>query len=108
MDRTPLTDEQFAAIKELMLAIVELTLRPLYTELTVLSTVVQAWKKARPAEVATIERICAIAHDSADINKSVDQRIESILRVVNSLDQPSRDRVIEALIEQYSRATTVN
>ena len=104
----PLTDEQFAAIKELMLAIAELTLRPLYTELTVLSTVVEAWKKARPAEAATIEQLFAIAHDSNDIKKSVDQRIESILRVVNSFDQPNRDRVIEALIGQYSLATTVN
>lgn len=101
------TDEQFSAVKQILLAVIEEALRPLYTELSSQQVVIEAFKKARPNDVAMFDHLLDLARNSQETKTSVDRRIGQLLQVANSLDQSNRDQTIAEVIRQYFGSTSV-
>jgi hypothetical protein len=101
-------DQLWAAIKQTMEAFVDITARGLYTEITVLSVVLEAIKKARPEQASMIENLVQMARDSENTKQSVDQRIEPFLRLIRLLDGPDRDCAIQDLMKQFEKTKLPN
>jgi hypothetical protein len=97
-----MTENEFwAVMKQTLTILTDTAMRGLYTEITALSVVVEAFKKARPEQAQIIDHMIQMARDSEDTKRSVDQRIEPILKIVRLLDGPDRDRAIQDLTKQY-------
>lgn len=98
-----ISDECWGVIKQLMLAIINVPLRSLHTEVTVLTAIVEAIKGARPELRPAIDQMAQMAYGSEDTRRSVERKLEPTLKVVNSFDQSSRDRALEEIMRLYSR-----
>jgi hypothetical protein len=101
-------DEFWMATKQMMTTFIDTTVRSLYTEITVLSVVLEAIKKSRPEQALIIENLVQMARDSEDTKRSVDQRIEPFLKLVRSLDGPDRDRALQYLMKQFEKTNLPN
>jgi uncharacterized protein (DUF2236 family) len=96
-----INDECWAFVKQLMLGLANITMRQLYTEIMALETVIAATKKASPHRAQAIDQCLAIARDNPDIRREVDKKVESIVKIVNSFDQSTRDQTFDELIRTY-------
>jgi DNA-binding MurR/RpiR family transcriptional regulator len=101
-------DECLAAIKEFLVPIVDKVLREQYTEIRALSVLVAACKNAHPAEAALLDQLLETARNSEDIKKVVDVKIESILKMLRSLDLSNLEQVSQALMRSDAQSKVVN
>lgn len=107
-ENNPITERDWALIGSILSTLLELTIRPLYTELTALSATVEAMKKAQPHLTQKIELALDFARHSEDTKRSVDQRIAEFSKTLQSLDQPNRGRALEDLLRQVAQTNRVN
>ena len=93
-------DECWAEIKQTLMVLTDVAMRSLYTEITALSVVIEAVKKAHPEQASKIELILQMARGSEDTRRSADQKVEPFLKLIRLLDGPDRDRAIQDLVKQ--------
>jgi hypothetical protein len=101
-------DECLAAIKGVLVTLTDRVLREQYTEISALSVLVAACKNARPAEAALLDQLLETARNSEDIKKAVDVKIESILKMLRSLDLSNLEQVSQALMRLDAQSKIVN
>jgi hypothetical protein len=78
-------DEFWMATKQMMTTFIDTTVRSLYTEITVLSVVLEAIKKSRPEQALIIENLVQMARDSEDTKRSqltADIALEDVLSCI--------------------------
>jgi DNA-binding MurR/RpiR family transcriptional regulator len=98
-------DDCLALFRDALLSIIDKVMREQWTEIKALSTAVVAWKMAHPEQSPLIDQILETARHSEDIKRSVDAKIESILKILRSLDLSNLKEVSEALIRSNTQAT---
>jgi len=110
MDEKPIhiNDECWGFIKNLLHAISDTTIRSLYTEIIALETVILGMKKSRPHQAVAIDQCLAIARDSEDIKREADKRVQSVLKIVNALDQSNREQVLPDLVRLCTQIAREN
>ena len=97
-----ISEECWKVIKQLLCEITEKTLRPLYTEIMVLDLAFSVMKRSLPQQRAALDQWLAMAYDNEGIKQDVDKRIQSILKMLNTLDQSNRDQVLAEIARQYT------
>ena len=83
-----------------LMALTDRVLREQYTEIRALSALVAACKNAHPAEAVLLDQTLETARNSEDIKRAVDLKIESILKLLRSLDLSNLEQVFQALMCQ--------
>jgi hypothetical protein len=103
-----LSDEILAAFSQLLEILTESVFRPQLTEIMTLSLAITAIKNAHPGEAAVIDQHIELIRHSEDMKKSVDGKMQVLLKTFRSLAGENPDRVFQELMRQFDRAGTVN
>jgi len=109
MDEKPIhiNEDCWAFVKQMMTEFSNVTLRQLYKEIMVLEMVIAAMK-TRPHLTAAIDECLATARRNEGIDQAIDAKIQSVLKIVNTLDQSNRDQVLADLVRLYTQAGKPN